>query len=121
MFVKFVAFLCIVGCACAGDLTSFAYGVADPFTGDFKSQTETRLGEDVRGQYSLLDTDGFRRTVDYSAGAEGFNAVVRRDPALAAYVAPAPAPVISYAAPIGYNIKLANIGVAPYAYARYIK
>ncbi|CAG9784097.1 unnamed protein product [Diatraea saccharalis] len=117
MFVKFVAFLCVLGCACASDLSSFAYDVADPFTGDFKSQAETRIGNDVRGQYSLVEPDGFRRTVDYAAGAEGFNAIVRRDPALAAYIAPA----LPYASPIGFNFKLANFGLAPYAYAKYFK
>ncbi|XP_023937441.1 larval/pupal rigid cuticle protein 66 [Bicyclus anynana] len=73
------------------DYTSFAYDVADPYTGDFKSQVETRVGGNVQGQYSLLDADGTKRTVDYAADdINGFNAVVRKDPAvIAAPIAPA--------------------------------
>ncbi|XP_023937427.1 cuticle protein 19.8 [Bicyclus anynana] len=81
------------------DYTSFAYDVADPYTGDFKSQVETRVGGNVQGQYSLLDADGTKRTVDYTADdVNGFNAVVRKDPAVVATpvaaVAPAVAPAV---------------------------
>ncbi|KAL0895114.1 hypothetical protein ABMA27_013570 [Loxostege sticticalis] len=82
MVVKFVVILAFVAAATASDISSFAYDVADPYTGDFKSQTETRVGGNVAGQYSLLDADGTKRTVDYTAGAEGFNAIVRKDPAV---------------------------------------
>jgi hypothetical protein len=95
--------------------------VADPFTGDFKNQVETRIGNDVRGQYSLLDADGTRRTVDYTAGAEGFNAAVRKDPALIA-AAPFLNPAVPYAAfsTLPYNYaKFAHFGLTPYAYAKY--
>lgn len=61
------------------------------------------------GQYSLLESDGTRRTVDYSAGAEGFNAVVKKDPALLA--API-VPAYAYAAPYGY----ARFGALAYGY-----
>ncbi|CAG4997443.1 unnamed protein product [Parnassius apollo] len=72
-----------------GDYSSFSYGVADPHTGDVKSQHETRVGDNVVGQYSLLESDGHRRTVDYAAGPHsGFNAIVRRDPAVIAHAAP---------------------------------
>ncbi|KAL4712999.1 hypothetical protein ACJJTC_012069 [Scirpophaga incertulas] len=65
------------------DYTSFAYDVADPHTGDYKNQVETRVGGTVYGQYSLQDADGTRRTVDYAADdINGFNAVVRKDPAV---------------------------------------
>lgn len=58
---------------------SFAYTVNDQQTGDSKSQHETRSGDVVRGQYSLTDPDGSRRTVDYAADPHnGFNAVVQR-------------------------------------------
>ncbi|CAG4997390.1 unnamed protein product, partial [Parnassius apollo] len=67
------------------DYTSFAYDVADPITGDFKSQTETRVGGTVKGQYSLLEADGTKRTVDYTADdINGFNAVVKNEPAVVA-------------------------------------
>ncbi|KAI8428285.1 hypothetical protein MSG28_002493 [Choristoneura fumiferana] len=77
-----------------GNYNSFSYGVSDPHTGDVKSQHETRVGDTVRGQYSLLESDGTKRTVDYAADAHsGFNAVVRKDPALLAHAAP-----VAYAA-----------------------
>lgn len=50
-------------------------------TGDLKNQQETRSGDVVQGQYSLIDADGYRRTVDYTADPiHGFNAVVNREP-----------------------------------------
>ncbi|KAJ8726622.1 hypothetical protein PYW07_001320 [Mythimna separata] len=128
MFVKFVVLFALMAAANASDLSSFSYGVADPFTGDFKHQIENRVGDNVQGQYSLLESDGTRRTVDYAAGAEGFNAVVRKDPALIAaapiapvisYAAPAIAAPISYAAPLGYaKFGAINYGT-PFPYARY--
>ncbi|XP_045459169.1 cuticle protein-like isoform X1 [Melitaea cinxia] len=78
------------------DYTSFAYDVADPYTGDYKSQVETRVGGVVKGQYSLLDSDGTKRTVDYAADdVNGFNAVVRKDPAVVATPVVAAAPAVS--------------------------
>ncbi|KXJ71757.1 hypothetical protein RP20_CCG019762 [Aedes albopictus] len=59
----------------------FSYSVHDEHTGDIKSQHETRHGDEVRGQYTLLDADGHHRIVDYHADHHnGFNAVVRREP-----------------------------------------
>ncbi|XP_035907250.1 cuticle protein-like [Anopheles stephensi] len=59
----------------------FSYSVHDSHTGDVKSQHETRHGDQVQGQYSLLDADGHQRIVDYTADDHnGFNAVVRREP-----------------------------------------
>ncbi|XP_071455312.1 cuticle protein 19-like [Hetaerina americana] len=58
---------------------SYEYGVNDPHTGDHKSQWETRDGDIVKGQYSLVEPDGSVRTVDYHADPHnGFNAVVRK-------------------------------------------
>lgn len=84
---------------------SFAYDVQDSLTGDSKSHIESRNGGIVQGQYSLVDPDGTRRIVDYTADpVNGFNAVVRKAPlavaapiAARAVVAPAvaPAPLIS--------------------------
>ncbi|XP_050361912.1 cuticle protein 7-like [Nymphalis io] len=69
------------------DSSSFAYDVADPNTGDYKSQVETRNGGVVRGQYSLIEPDGTKRTVDYTADdVNGFNAIVRKDPVIGASV-----------------------------------
>ncbi|XP_058840698.1 larval cuticle protein A2B-like [Topomyia yanbarensis] len=59
----------------------FSYSVHDGHTGDIKSQHESRQGDEVHGQYSLLDSDGHHRIVDYHADHHtGFNAVVRREP-----------------------------------------
>lgn len=59
----------------------FAYGVKDLKTGDIKEQQESRQGDVVKGRYSLVDSDGYERIVDYSAdGKSGFNAVVQRVP-----------------------------------------
>ncbi|XP_023291024.2 larval cuticle protein A3A-like [Lucilia cuprina] len=85
----------------------FSYGVDDKLTGDSKSQVEERDGDVVRGEYSLIDADGYKRTVQYTADAHnGFNAVVHREPlvkTVAHYAAPAVvktvAPVAHYAAP----------------------
>ncbi|KAJ8729175.1 hypothetical protein PYW08_000756 [Mythimna loreyi] len=132
MFVKFVALFALVAIANASDLSSFSYGVADPFTGDVKHQVENRVGNNVQGQYSLLESDGTRRTVDYAAGAGGFNAVVRKDPALIAaapaisyaapaisYAAPLAAPAISYASPYGLA-RFGAVGYGAFPYGRYL-
>ncbi|XP_075970748.1 uncharacterized protein LOC142973080 isoform X1 [Anticarsia gemmatalis] len=55
----------------------FSYSVADPHTGDHKSQHESRDGDSVHGYYSLAQPDGTIRKVEYTADAHnGFNAVV---------------------------------------------
>jgi hypothetical protein len=92
---------------------SFNYGVNDPHTGDHKSQSESRDGDFVKGQYSLLEADGTTRTVDYTADPiNGFNAHVTRSghavhpaPVVKAYAHAAPAyvhaaPAYAHAAPI---------------------
>ncbi|XP_063238493.1 cuticle protein 19-like [Bacillus rossius redtenbacheri] len=57
----------------------FEYGVADPHTGDVKSQSEQRDGDAVEGQYSLVEPDGSTRLVQYRADDHsGFQAVVSR-------------------------------------------
>ncbi|KAI8429104.1 hypothetical protein MSG28_007658 [Choristoneura fumiferana] len=74
---------------------TFNYGVADGHTGDQKSQWESRDGDVVKGQYSLVEPDGTVRTVNYSADDHnGFNAVVSRQghaahPAATVVAAPA--------------------------------
>ncbi|XP_047511838.1 larval cuticle protein A2B-like isoform X2 [Pieris napi] len=91
---------------------SFAYDVQDGLTGDSKSQHETRDGDVVQGSYSVVDPDGTKRTVEYTADPHnGFNAVVHKEPlgvkavAPVAKVAPlayAAAPVV-HAAPLAYS------------------
>ncbi|XP_072937112.1 uncharacterized protein [Epargyreus clarus] len=57
---------------------NFAYEVNDAHTGDIKSQHESRRGDIVLGQYSLVQPDGVRRTVDYRADDHsGFLATVK--------------------------------------------
>lgn len=59
----------------------FHWSVNDPHTGDIKSQKETRKDDQVQGQYSLVDSDGYLRIVEYTSDAHnGFNAIVRREP-----------------------------------------
>ncbi|XP_060517348.1 cuticle protein 8-like [Cylas formicarius] len=62
---------------------SFKYGVTDYHTGDIKSQHETRDGDTVKGQYSVVEPDGSIRTVEYTADKHnGFNAVVHKTPSV---------------------------------------
>lgn len=68
---------------------AFAYQVQDQITGDSKSQEETRQGDVVKGRYSLIEPDGTRRTVDYTADpANGFNAYVQKTEAQQAVFVP---------------------------------
>ncbi|KAM3962320.1 uncharacterized protein ACR2FA_003551 [Aphomia sociella] len=68
----------------------FSYSVADGHTGDNKSQHESRDGDVVHGEYSLLEADGSIRRVEYTADDHnGFNAVVSHS-APAHHVASAP-------------------------------
>ncbi|CAH2075405.1 unnamed protein product, partial [Iphiclides podalirius] len=61
----------------------FAYSVADPHTGDHKSQYESRNGDAVHGSYSLVQPDGSVREVTYTADDHsGFNAVVHNTPSV---------------------------------------
>ena len=79
----------------------YGYNVQDSLSGDSKGHVEERDGDVVRGEYSLIDADGYKRTVSYIADpVNGFNAVVRREPlAVAAPIVAAPAPVVR-AAPL---------------------
>lgn len=103
----------------------FKYSVHDPHTGDVKEQQESRHGDNVQGQYSLVEPDGHRRTVQYSADAHnGFNAVVHREgpthhvahaaPVAIAHAAPV---AVAHAAPvaIAHAAPIAHHAVAAYA------
>ncbi|KAL4710443.1 hypothetical protein ACJJTC_008845 [Scirpophaga incertulas] len=57
----------------------FKYGVNDFHTGDIKTHHESRDGDVVKGQYTVVEPDGSLRTVDYTADKHnGFNAVVHK-------------------------------------------
>ncbi|XP_071439690.1 larval cuticle protein A3A-like [Hetaerina americana] len=106
---------------------SYSYDIQDALTGDSKGQSETRDGDVVSGQYSLIEADGTRRIVDYTADpVNGFNAVVRKEAATvvkaavaAPVVAKVAAPIVSraYAAPLAYHAPVAAAYHAPLAYA----
>ncbi|CAG9769450.1 unnamed protein product [Ceutorhynchus assimilis] len=93
---------------------SFGYDVQDALTGDSKSQVESRNGDVVQGSYSLVDPDGTKRTVEYTADPiNGFNAVVHKEPLVAkAVVAKVAAPIAYAAAPVAR--------LAPVAYASHV-
>lgn len=58
----------------------FEYSVHDPHTHDIKEQKEERHGDVVKGYYSLIEPDGTKRVVEYTADKHnGFNAVVHRE------------------------------------------
>ena len=85
---------------------SYAYDVQDALTGDSKSQHESRSGDVVQGSYSLVEPDGTRRIVEYTADPHnGFNAVVHKEPAAVA--------VKAVAAPVAYAAPFAKVA-APY-------
>ena len=59
----------------------FNYDVHDPHTGDIKQQHEVAKDGAISGEYSLIDADGYRRIVSYTADDHhGFVANVRREP-----------------------------------------
>ncbi|KAL7044565.1 hypothetical protein ACKWTF_001971 [Chironomus riparius] len=59
----------------------FNYDVHDPQTGDIKQQHEVAKDGAISGEYSLIDADGYRRIVSYTADDHhGFVANVRREP-----------------------------------------
>ncbi|XP_011196904.1 larval cuticle protein A3A [Zeugodacus cucurbitae] len=97
---------------------SFGYDIQDGYTGDLKSQHETRHGDVVKGSYSVVDPDGTKRTVDYTADPHnGFNAVVRKEPIAykTAPIAPAPiGPAVPVKAPaLAYPLALAPLAHGP--------
>lgn len=89
---------------------AYSYDVHDSLTGDSKAQYEQRDGDVVRGSYSLIDPDGFKRTVTYIADpVNGFNADVSREPLVRAVAA---APVAVAAAPAQVAIAAAPAPIA---------
>ncbi|KAH0545796.1 larval cuticle protein A2B-like isoform X2 [Cotesia glomerata] len=95
---------------------SFNYGVQDPHSGDSKSQHEVRDGDVVKGSYSLIEADGTKRTVEYTADDHhGFNAVVHKEPAH--YAVKTVAPVVH--APVVHAPVVQAPVYAPLAYKPY--
>ncbi|XP_055596872.1 larval cuticle protein A3A-like [Uranotaenia lowii] len=102
---------------------SFSYGISDALTGDTKSQQESRNGDVVQGSYSLVDPDGTKRTVEYTADPHnGFNAVVHREPLASKAIVAAPVtkvvaaqPAVYHAAPAVTKTIVSQPAVAHYA------
>ncbi|KAF4521985.1 hypothetical protein B566_EDAN012534 [Ephemera danica] len=92
---------------------AYSYSVADALTGDNKHQEETRNGDVVQGSYSLVEADGTRRVVQYTADPiNGFNAVVNKEGA--AVVAKVATPVVAkVAAPLAYAAPAVAYHAAP--------
>ncbi|XP_001356162.2 cuticle protein 8 [Drosophila pseudoobscura] len=91
---------------------SFNYAVNDESTGDIKEHSETRDGYVVRGFYSLIDPDGYKRTVTYTADdVHGFNAVVNRVPYALKTVAVAVAPSVVPAIALDERSKLQTVDI----------
>ncbi|CAG4965889.1 unnamed protein product [Parnassius apollo] len=126
---KIVIFICMFGVACASVLApapvvaarvdalpqySYGYDVQDSLTGDYKGHQENRNGDLVTGSYSVVDPDGTRRIVDYSADSlNGFNAVVRREPLVVTAPARVVAPAPLAPAPVFARAPLVAAGPAP--------
>ena len=59
----------------------FEYAVHDEHTGDIKEQHESAKDGAISGFYSLIDADGYKRVVHYTADDHhGFQAKVEREP-----------------------------------------
>jgi Insect cuticle protein len=59
----------------------FEYAVKDEHTGDIKEQHESAKDGAITGYYTLIDADGYRRIVHYTADDHnGFVADVKREP-----------------------------------------
>jgi outer membrane biosynthesis protein TonB len=64
----------------------------DEFT-NYQNRKEQREGNVIKGSYSVVDSDGFIRTVSYTADPkEGFKAEVVREPTDIVIKVPTPAP-----------------------------
>lgn len=56
---------------------AYSYGVKDPHTGNHQAHQESRDGNTVSGQYTVLQSDGVIRVVKYTADpVHGFQAIV---------------------------------------------
>ncbi|XP_050431873.1 cuticle protein 19.8 [Adelges cooleyi] len=59
----------------------FSFDISDDESTNYHNRKETRDGQKITGSYSVVDSDGFIRTVTYTADPEeGFKAEVSREP-----------------------------------------
>ncbi|XP_075232455.1 cuticle protein 8-like [Lycorma delicatula] len=60
---------------------SFAYGVDDAASGNTQNHRETREGDVVKGEYSVVEPDGSLRIVSYTSDPKnGFQATINYKP-----------------------------------------
>lgn len=53
----------------------YSFGISDPKSGNSQTRQESRNGDAVQGEYSVLQADGAIRTVQYTADSKnGFQA-----------------------------------------------
>lgn len=71
----------------------FGFDVNDDQFTNYQNRKEERQGDVIKGSYSVVDSDGFIRTVTYTADPkEGFKAQVERKPTDIVVKIPTPAP-----------------------------
>lgn len=71
----------------------FGFDVKDDEFTNYQNRKEVRDGSVIKGSYSVVDSDGFIRTVKYTADPkEGFKAEVIREPTDIVVKIPTPAP-----------------------------
>uniref|UniRef100_A0A1A9V2X5 Uncharacterized protein n=1 Tax=Glossina austeni TaxID=7395 RepID=A0A1A9V2X5_GLOAU len=71
----------------------FGFDVKDDEFTNYQNRKEVRDGGVIKGSYSVVDSDGFIRTVKYTADPkEGFKAEVIREPTDIVVKIPTPAP-----------------------------
>ncbi|XP_050433930.1 cuticle protein 19-like [Adelges cooleyi] len=81
----------------------FDYSVHDLHTHDIKSQYEHSDGHgNVKGSYSLVEPDGTKRIVEYTADHSGFHAKVKKE-GVPLYSSPGPSYKSAYPAPSTYQ------------------
>lgn len=55
----------------------YSFGISDPESGNAQTREESRDGDVVKGEYSVLQADGTVRTVRYTADSKnGFQAEI---------------------------------------------
>ncbi|XP_028141552.1 bromodomain-containing protein DDB_G0280777-like [Diabrotica virgifera virgifera] len=71
----------------------FGFDVKDELNTNYQNRKEQREGNKITGSYSVVDSDGFIRTVSYTADPkEGFKAEVHRQPTDIVVKIPKPLP-----------------------------